>query len=569
MGVTAADPAGSALPEPGGREHVSNLYSLFVLSTMMSHGRSDDEILELATTSVPSLGPCRVEASYLAHEEEPGWSCVGRQRPDPKLEAQLAALAGADGPVAFPHRPWAYALTLQSLAGHRGYLVVGAETEPSNDELFLVKMLVQQTAAALANASLHRQVRQNALQVRLLNEQRAAVNARLTATVSDLERQTKIHEAFVGISASGEGEEGISRVLHELTGLPVAVEDRFGNLRCWIGPGRPEPYPKLDARSREDVLRAAASHGRPMRDRERLVALAQPRNETLGVIALLDPARTAGPYEVSALEHAATMLAMELAHLRSLAEVELRLRRDLVDDLVTGTDDGSAYARAEVLGHDLYGAHYLVLVKWRGGTSEDAVARAVEHAAAALGMHALLARRPGVVVMLTRGRPKDAALHAAVARELGTVTGAIGVGGRCDSPADFPRSFQEAVRALEIREKSHAPHGVTAFDELGVYRILGTRDGDQEVELFVREWLGPLLDYDRKRHSELVKTLSRYLECGGNYDSTAASLVIHRSTLRYRLQRIREITGHDLGDVDDRLNLHVATRAWKVLEGST
>lgn len=53
----------------------------------------------------------------------------------------------------------------------------------------------------------------------------------------------------------------------------------------------------------------------------------------------------------------------------------------------------------------------------------------------------------------------------------------------------------------------------------------------------------------------------------GNYDETADALMIHRRTLRYRLQRIREVSGLDLGEVDNRFNLHVATRAWRVLDG--
>ncbi len=64
-----------------------------------------------------------------------------------------------------------------------------------------------------------------------------------------------------------------------------------------------------------------------------------------------------------------------------------------------------------------------------------------------------------------------------------------------------------------------------------------------------------------------MQTLFQYLECGGRYDATAAALAIHRSTLRYRLQRIREIGGTDLRDVDSRLNLHVAARVWEVLGG--
>jgi DNA-binding PucR family transcriptional regulator len=56
--------------------------------------------------------------------------------------------------------------------------------------------------------------------------------------------------------------------------------------------------------------------------------------------------------------------------------------------------------------------------------------------------------------------------------------------------------------------------------------------------------------------------------CGGNYDAAAQALVIHRSTLRYRLQRIRGVSGLDIGEVENRLNLHLATRAWQVLEGT-
>lgn len=123
------------------------------------------------------------------------------------------------------------------------------------------------------------------------------------------------------------------------------------------------------------------------------------------------------------------------------------------------------------------------------------------------------------------------------------------------------------MRALNIRQKSRTPNGVTSFEQLGVYRILDTGQNRAEMRAFVQEWLGPLLDYDRTKNSDLVRTLSQYLECGGNYDETAAALIIHRSTLRYRLGRIKEITGLDLHDVNNRLNLHLAARAWQVLTG--
>ena len=71
------------------------------------------------------------------------------------------------------------------------------------------------------------------------------------------------------------------------------------------------------------------------------------------------------------------------------------------------------------------------------------------------------------------------------------------------------------------------------------------------------------MEYDAKEDTALVDTLSTYLECGGNYDATAHQLSLHRSTLRYRLRRLREISGYDLADPDTRFNLQLATRAWR------
>ncbi|MFD2119918.1 PucR family transcriptional regulator, partial [Streptomyces cirratus] len=96
---------------------------------------------------------------------------------------------------------------------------------------------------------------------------------------------------------------------------------------------------------------------------------------------------------------------------------------------------------------------------------------------------------------------------------------------------------------------------------------LGPGSDRSELEAFVREWLGGLIDYDAQHGTQLVETLSRYFDCGGNYDETATALAVHRSTLRYRLQRIREIGDRDLADVDTRLSLQVATRVWKIMLG--
>ncbi|WP_433573560.1 PucR family transcriptional regulator [Streptomyces sp. CA-251247] len=109
---------------------------------------------------------------------------------------------------------------------------------------------------------------------------------------------------------------------------------------------------------------------------------------------------------------------------------------------------------------------------------------------------------------------------------------------------------------------------MTFFDDLGLYRLLGPRNGSEEVEAFAREWLVPLRDCNARHRTDLVETLSRSFECGGNYDTTPRGTRHPPQHTRYRLQRIRKIGGVDRADVDSRLNLHVATRAWKVLNGA-
>ncbi|KOY55964.1 hypothetical protein ADK59_21450 [Streptomyces sp. XY332] len=138
-----------------------------------------------------------------------------------------------------------------------------------------------------------------------------------------------------------------------------------------------------------------------------------------------------------------------------------------------------------------------------------------------------------------------------------------------------PRPIRRTLKAVlkggdtftQTRVHGGEHYGTTFFDELGLYRILGPGNDYRELETFVHEWLGQLIDYDSRHHTAMVETLSQYFDCGGNYDETAESLAIHCSTLRYRLQRIRNISANDLANVEDRLNLQVATRVWKIVLG--
>jgi hypothetical protein len=535
--------------------------------TALSQVSFDDhdaaEILRVAAAAISTVSPCRVEASYRVVEGA-FVRCPSSQPEDLDLERRVRE-SGCDGQVTMDDdRRWGWAFPLRHQSIVNGCLVVSAASEPEKNQILVLTILTQQTGAALANAAMHDRDSGRATQLATVNTEFETTNRSLATSVLRLQRQLKVHEMLAAAEAAEIGEQGIVDALHELTELPVALEDKFGNLRNWSGPGRPADYPKDAPEQRESSLRELATHAGAARIGDRLLILVQPGAEILGVLALIDPDRHATEDSVFALRCSSTALASELAHQRHLGEIELNVRRDLVDDLLAGTDPDGAYARADALGHDLRRPHYVVVVQ-STGRAEGALGGATGRAAVALNLNYLQGRHAGLVVLLVDGRPDPRALDRVISDHLGRRTSVIGIGSRCEVPADFPQSFAEARRALNIRLRSASPEGASAFDELGFYRLIDAAHRAGAVEGFVREWLGALLEYDESRNSELVLTLSHYLECGGSYSESAATLHIHRSTLRYRLSRIREITGVDLRDVDNRFNLHVATRAWRFL----
>ena len=144
--------------------------------------------------------------------------------------------------------------------------------------------------------------------------------------------------------------------------------------------------------------------------------------------------------------------------------------------------------------------------------------------------------------------------------------GTAGSGGRCRELDEFPHSYREAEVSLRVQKTARGSEQVTIFGDLGVYKVLAPANDSSAIDRFVAEWLGGLIDYDAIHGTPLVLTLSKYLDCGGNYDASALALSVHRSTLKYRLRRIREVSGHDIGHPAVQFTLQVATRAWRTLQ---
>lgn len=526
------------------------LYDIFKVGSTMFERPSTRRTLRLAESAVEDIAGCAVDAAYVtSHGRLVRYS--GREnRP---LDLGMEARGGVNGVLA-DDEAWTFALFFRGNGKVTGAFVLQAKREPSSAEMYLLLALAELTGAALAASDLISRERRQARELRRLGKANEASNRVMAATIVRLNAQQHIRDSIVAAAGSGKGEAQIVETVSAVTGRSVVLQDSFGNELALVS------VPAPDAPSWTMASIGNLSAGRHSSSGWRSTPI-RSGGETLGALGIYDPEDSRSDDDRFAVEYASATIAVELAHRRNVAEVELRLGRDLADDLVAGAEVVDALARAEALHYDLGGFQRAVVVAWESPTPNGVdVSAAVRYQLAAMHVPALISRRPDTTLAVIADGPDLSTLYEGVSAALTSVRGTIGVGGRCTAK-DLPRSFAEASRALRIRAESRQPLGLSNHDDLGLLRILDTSDDAVTLERYVTEWLGALIDHDRQHRSELVRTLAAYLDSGGNYDRTSAALVIHRSTLRYRLGRIRDVSGLDIGDPESRLNLHIAIRA--------
>lgn len=141
----------------------------------------------------------------------------------------------------------------------------------------------------------------------------------------------------------------------------------------------------------------------------------------------------------------------------------------------------------------------------------------------------------------------------------------IGWGNPYADIRDAKKSLSQSEQAIRVAKTLPGTDRCIGFDELGFYKVLFNVKDREELEDFRNEVLYTLLEYDQKHGAELVNTLSVFLEENDNFICVSELLYIHRNTLKYRLQKIAEISGRNLTNPKDRMLLYFATIVHKFL----
>ena len=304
----------------------------------------------------------------------------------------------------------------------------------------------------------------------------------------------------------------------------------------------------------------------------------------------------AAPPEAALLRMVTTLIAMEAERTRAPERATEAAVGDFLGDLLSRkvTDRQNILARAEELGCDLADGATVIVARarphhaeegdWRARvlTVAERGARAVERSAlaATIELGALRSRAEGGpaggrvsrserdLVLLVPGAGPEAGRRAAKSALQELETGLVGFGivvavsRFTRDPSDLHRAGAEALLTANVAEAD----GVTtlAFEETGAYRLLLHED-PAELQHFYEETVSRLVDYDAQYETELLRTLESFLDADGNYAKTAEKLFTHRHTIRYRLDRVRELTSLDVGSSDGRERLSLGLKAMRVL----
>jgi sugar diacid utilization regulator len=141
----------------------------------------------------------------------------------------------------------------------------------------------------------------------------------------------------------------------------------------------------------------------------------------------------------------------------------------------------------------------------------------------------------------------------------------LGRSRRVDDPLDLHRAYNEALLALNVVE-GDAERRDLAYEETGTYQLLLPYMRDPaELKRFYRETVRPLVAYDEQYDTDLLGTLATFLDCDANVNATASRLITHRHSIRYRFERVRELTGLDVSSTDGREKLSLGLKAMRVL----
>jgi sugar diacid utilization regulator len=397
------------------------------------------------------------------------------------------------------------------------------------------------------------------------------VAAPIAATL--VERLRGLHLRMVDAVLAGDGLERVAELAADAVGGSVAiVVPRLGTaVMAPHGTAASDRLPEL----RRYVADCVAD--RPA-NAPRGIAVEIPiasGDEAVGCVLLLEGAAAATGEAAEYLHLAAVASLTEVAVEEARDEVEQNLRGSFLEDLRAGAGLAAdeLVRRAARLGCDLSHGAVALCAELHTDRPRHVVATIAEDVPGALAQHmegVSGGAQGGRVYALLPALGADNAAEATLAAAARLATrlqrhGTVGLSSFYAEPGELGRAVQEAELVLDVLTVSGEP--IAEDINQGTYRLLFRvlASHPEEVRSFYEDTVAPVVRYDDQYRTDLVGTLEAYLAANCHMSATAAAIHAHRHTVAYRLERVRDLTGLDPMQSEDRERLGLGLKAYRII----
>lgn len=378
----------------------------------------------------------------------------------------------------------------------------------------------------------------------------AGINRLLTECRGNLYRVgSELERLMTDLTASRSGLTALVQTTADRSGLPIQVIDARGRL---LAASHPD-HGVLDGASRADQTTQ--------------VEKTLPSGLSLVLGPLRPDQRVVGRFLVERIAAAVSIAARQDEAVRPRGA----RRVEAVEALLAGQSGSSGEQRAAALalGLDPDGT-FLVAV------STHEIDATVINLLAPLGSVNAAGVMNGLRTFLVAvgGREDRQSLHSRVAEvkrrwhvEIEGTSATLAISAPASGVTRLPAALSEASFIATLQDRSRLPRYAASFDsidDIGAFQLLYLLRDTSELRKFVSDALGALELRDRR--GTLRETLRAYLESGGSHAGASDQLGIHRNTLAYRLRRIGELIGRDVGDPRSWLTLYLALSASELLK---
>ncbi len=423
-----------------------------------------------------------------------------------------------------------------------------------------------------------------------------------------------MHNLFFRITLEGGGIERISSLLSATIGNPIVLVDRDWKLlhftehqdnkvplaycidivknRSVFSKSFLNSIPNDISEMKKSIKRIYHIEGMEIKCRILPVAVA---NQIYGYIVVWQTVRELTEFDYIILEKASTIMALERIKAKEIEEVKLKIRQDFFDDLLTGkiTSSESIQTLSELHGLN-YQYKYLCMVvnieSQEPSVSQDFIARKVhlenkarkcvelvyEHSKFITGEITCFHRNNRIIILIGQNESRPS-ISVQEAKKYGNdifeilnkyaqqTTFLIGIGSQYDTLHLLHKSFSEANESIRLMQKFDEKGGVSHFEDHSVYHLLDSNIKGIELEAFFIKSLGAIYEHDRLHETSYIVTLENFFHNNLNISETAKAMFLHRNTLIYRIEKIKEILNSDLKNSDELLQIQLALKIFRLL----